>query len=256
VPGAPVNGPSQPPLGGLEALLDSLAAEAPSNAPGWFGKLSMLGDFAHRRLPSDFITVCDDWLSSGMAASRLQMEESRWLDAYLTGPLWRFAWAPGVAGDPWWFGLMMPSVDKVGRYFPLVVARAAPQAPQSLAGINALEDWFEQVGVAVLATLQPGATLDAFDAALGRLPPWEVPPAHPVRRPHMALLAGRERCTLDGPAGLAQWLVGCGSLEALQRCAGHSLWWPDHAASSDNSLSIAPGLPDPEHFSLLLQGVW
>jgi len=254
VSGALVTGAGDDFGGGLEALLDSLSAPA-SPAPGWFGKLSMLGDFAHRRLPSDFVAACDDWLSAGMAASRQQMDDSRWLEAYLTGPLWRFAWAPGVAGEAWWFGLMMPSVDKVGRYFPLLVARSAEQPPQSLAGFAALEAWFDAVGAAVLATLQPGATLEAFDAALGRLPAW-VPPASPPPRPKMALLSGRERCTLEGPASLSQWLTACGSLEALQRCAGHSLWWPDHAHSADNSLSIAPGLPDPEHFSLLLQGVW
>ncbi|MET0351344.1 MAG: type VI secretion system-associated protein TagF, partial [Rhizobacter sp.] len=112
-----------------------------SAATGWYGKLSVLGDFAHRRLPQPFVDVLDDWLSRGMEASRAQLGDE-WLDVYLTGPLWRFALAPGVVDPQWWFGVMMPSVDKVGRYFPLVVARAAAMAPESAAGVAGLDRWF------------------------------------------------------------------------------------------------------------------
>jgi type VI secretion system protein ImpM len=240
--------------GGLDALLESLSGGT-TPPPGWFGKLPVLGDFAHRRLPAEFVARCDRWLSEGLAASRAQLGDARWLEAYLTGPLWRFAWAPGVLDDAWWFGLMMPSVDNVGRYFPLVVARPADAPPQDAPGWDALEAWFEQVGTAALATLQPGASLEAFESALAGLPPWRCADGA-TRPPDMALLPGRRRLTLETPATLAQWMAGWGSLDAMNRCAGHSLWWPDHATSPDNSLSLSPGLPDADHFSLLLQGVW
>ena len=41
--------------------------------PGWYGKLSMLGDFAQRRLPEHAVQRCDTWLSQAMAASREQL---------------------------------------------------------------------------------------------------------------------------------------------------------------------------------------
>lgn len=99
-------------------------------APGWFGKLPMLGDFAQRRLPPLFVEKVDAWLSQGMAASREALGEA-WLETYLGAPLWCFAWSPEVIDESWWFGVMMPSVDAVGRYFPLVVAArgAARRAP-------------------------------------------------------------------------------------------------------------------------------
>ena len=220
---------------------------------GWFGKLASLGDFAHRRLPQNFVDVLDDWLSKGMEASRGQLGDE-WLDVYLTGPLWRFALSPGVVDARWWFGVLMPSVDKVGRYFPLVVARGTPIAPESVAGLAGLHGWYRQVSAAVLDTLQPQATIDTFEAALGRAQAW--PESLPERRPDVAHLPGRDRYTLPGDAPLAQWGSAFGLREAMQVCAGKSLWWPDHANTSDTSLSISHGLPEPGQFALLLEGEW
>src|SRR5690242_5843652 len=90
---------------------------------GWYGKLPSLGDFAGRRLPSIFVEPWDGWLASGMSAWRESDEE--WLQAFLSAPASRFALGPGVPFDlsPGYAGVLVPSVDRVGRYFPLTVAR-------------------------------------------------------------------------------------------------------------------------------------
>ncbi len=222
-------------------------------APGWYGKVSMLGDFAQRRLPLHFVSACDTWVSDGMEASRQQLGPS-WLDTYLTGPIWRFAFAPGVIDTQWWFGILMPSVDNVGRYFPLVVARSAPMPPETREGVDALAAWYAHLGWAALNTLRAQASVDDFESALASAPAWVE--AVPARRPDVQHLPGRERFTMAGAASLSQWLGGAGLLSAMQRCHGHSLWWPDHASTPDNSLSLVAGLPAAEHFSLLLEGRW
>ena len=95
-----------------------------SATPGWYGKLPTLGDFASRRLDGDFIDPWDRWLGEGLAAQREQLGAG-WLDAYLGSPVWRFVLMPGVlpgpAGAAVLAGVLMPSVDKVGRYFPLTL---------------------------------------------------------------------------------------------------------------------------------------
>ncbi len=96
--------------------------------PGWYGKLAMLGDFAQRRLPEHAVRRCDTWLSRAMAAGREHLA-ANWLDVYLSAPVLRFAWAPGVLDELWWFGVVMPSCDQVGRYFPLLVAQSRTGAP-------------------------------------------------------------------------------------------------------------------------------
>jgi len=90
--------------------------------PGWHGKLPSLGDFASRRLDASFIEPWDGWLAAGLLALREARPEG-WLEDYLGSPSWRFLLMPGVlpgdAGKQAWAGVLMPSVDRVGRYFPL-----------------------------------------------------------------------------------------------------------------------------------------
>jgi len=91
--------------------------------PGFYGKVPGLGDFVSRRLPQAFIDPWDVWLQAAIASSRQQLGE-QWLDIYLTSPLWRYALSPGSCGARGWAGVLMPSVDRVGRYFPLTIAVA------------------------------------------------------------------------------------------------------------------------------------
>ena len=70
-----------------------------NHAIGWHGKLPTVGDFATRRLDTNFVGVWDDWLSAGLAKLRGQ-DESHWLDAYLSSPTWRFLMTPGFLPAP------------------------------------------------------------------------------------------------------------------------------------------------------------
>ena len=199
--------------------------------PGWFGKLACLGDFASRRLPTPFVRACDAWLSQGLAASRTQLGD-RWLDAYLTGPLWRFVWGPGVLDPAWWFGVMMPSVDNVGRYFPLLVAHslAEPALAPSLAR------WYEDVSQAALETLQAGATLARFDGALQ---------------------AAAKSARYAEPAPVAcEALDMLAADDAAQRLHGRTLWWPLRSRGGERRPTLAIGLPSAASFGELLQGTW
>jgi type VI secretion system protein ImpM len=85
---------------------------------GFTGKIPSRGDFVHCGLPRDFIDPWHDWQSSAISGSRALMGET-WLDAFLEAPVWRFVLPRGMCGRHAGIGLIMPSVDKVGRYFPL-----------------------------------------------------------------------------------------------------------------------------------------
>jgi type VI secretion system protein ImpM len=222
-------------------------------AAGWFGKMAALGDFSARRLPPEFVSRCDNWLSRCVQTSQQQLGE-RWLSTYLTAPIWRFAWSPGIAGAQWWMGVLMPSVDNVGRYFPLVIAQSCPYAPDSGQDQTALQRWMDHVTQAAIATLQPGLGVDAFEAQLASAPIWQAAP--PNNGARMQRLVGRDR--FDGVAhpSLSHWLE-CVADESLHnQVQGQSIWWlPDNGHGGGN-LSIGPGLPAPDHFIELLQGSW
>jgi len=132
--------------------------------PGWYGKLPSLGDFASRRLEPLFVEPWDRWLAEAMASWR--EADAFWLDHYLGVPPLRFALGPGVPfqKSPGYAGVLMPSVDRVGRYFPLTVVRprGARQVQVPAAALQALEE------VAV-AALNGDWSAERFDAELGEV---------------------------------------------------------------------------------------
>ena len=216
-------------------------------APGWFGKLSSLGDFASRRLAPEWVQGCDRWLSAGMAAGERQLGEA-WWPAYLAAPVWRFSWAPGVMDNHWWFGVLMPSCDKVGRYFPLVVAQARPAPPADRLALDHLDLWWAQAARAALHTLADHGSVDAFEAALDDLPPWPG-----TRVPWPSAPHGRgQRFEVQAGAGAADLAQALALATMQQQLAGCSLWWPWRDGAPATQVQVLSGLPEPAEFVALL----
>ena len=88
---------------------------------GFFGKLPINGDFIQRNLPAHFAHPWDVWLQENLSACQQELKEN-WLKHYLTSPIWRFFIAPSVIDDNAYIGVFGPSVDSVGRYFPMTIA--------------------------------------------------------------------------------------------------------------------------------------
>ena len=87
---------------------------------GAFGKMPALGDFFRLGVASDFVPAWDGWLQTTLLAAGKALGD-RFEACYMSAPIWRFALPPGVAGSQGVLGVMMPSVDRVGRRFPLTL---------------------------------------------------------------------------------------------------------------------------------------
>jgi type VI secretion system protein ImpM len=94
---------------------------------GYFGKIPARGDFVRAGLPLPFVTAWDKVLSAGLAAAKAALAD-RWPDVWLEAPVWRFALAALQCGPESVLGLWMPSIDRAGRHFPLVIAASCPGA--------------------------------------------------------------------------------------------------------------------------------
>ncbi|NIE75291.1 type VI secretion system-associated protein TagF [Pantoea sp. Ap-967] len=213
------------------------------NDVGFYGKLACRGDFVSRGLPQGFIKPWDQWLAAGLQASQQALGE-RWLQAYLVSPLWRFALAPGVCGVDAVVGVLMPSIDKVGRYFPLTVAQVlAPQQPLA-ARVAGAEEWFESAEAALLGTLEPAASFEGFEAAL---PAPSRNPIPPLQDEPRVTVGGLQRLDATTPQGRAMALAECA-------CAGMSLWWGRGCEHIPAGLMRCAGLPRSEDFADFLLG--
>lgn len=134
--------------------------------PGWFGKLPGMGDFGQRRLPSRFRAIWDEWLQKGLQTLRAERED--WLAHYLQAPIWFFALGEGIMSPAPWIGVLMPSVDSVGRYFPLTVAtelvRGNPASSElQMLGIH---HWWLRTAKAALAALDTNMNAVSFELLL------------------------------------------------------------------------------------------
>lgn len=156
--------------------------------PGYFGKVPSQGDFVSSGFGKDLTDRLDEWLRLNVRASQEEMGRG-WLDAFLVAPVWKFAIAPGVLSPEAMIGVMMPSVDRVGRYFPLVVGARLGQIPPSLANLCALRPWFEQAEAVARSTLDARFTLATLEEQTQSLGSYAIPPVNGV--PQETLCASR-----------------------------------------------------------------
>lgn len=265
LPPAHLAGPATGAAAAVSTAVLTGASGIAAAPPGWYGKLAALGDFASRRLPQPWVQACDQWLSECLLSSRAELGAD-WLDLYLTAPLWRFAWAPGVIDAQWWFGVLMPSCDNVGRYFPLLVAQAGRSVPQQATALAELERWYLHIANAALQTLDGRTAVDAFEAALALAPACANlagVPADPASgassscsRP-VALTTAESACEpMLRHETLSGWLARAAALALQRQLQGCSLWWswsPDEPAGP---VRVLTGLPQPTQFSAMLDGRW
>jgi type VI secretion system protein ImpM len=223
--------------------------------PGFYGKFPELGDFVNRRLPRAFLDPWDEWLQSAIAISREQLAD-KWLDLYLNAPVWCFVLSGGLCGELPWAGLMMPSVDRVGRYYPLTLATSLPLDVNpfqlSIAGRN----WFEQSTEVMLTALdEQDFDMDVFDdrvMALGAV----AGIAESGAVSSQFGFGSAWRIPLDTHARIVSVLPGLMHQLVLQRLGAYSLWWTAGSQFVEPSMLLTAALPVPHDFSALLNGDW
>jgi type VI secretion system ImpM family protein len=231
---------------------------------GFYGKLPCRGDFLQRRAPQDFVDVWDTWLQAGLHESRQRLQEA-WLDAYLTGPVWRFVLSAGVCGAGVYAGVLVPSVDRVGRYFPLTVVAQLPSEDCPLAVACGMPGWFESAESLVIEAVSAEALdFDAFDEQIALLRErFDGDVA-----PECSLLTQLLR-DARFPAEATRWQVPLGAVESLQSAINIyawremsramqplALWWTQGSSVLAPSWLATSGLPDASSSVAMLTGEW
>jgi type VI secretion system protein ImpM len=139
-----------------------------------------------------------------------------WLDAWLEAPIWNFALSPGVCGPDAAVGVWVPSVDRVGRYFPLMVALLGGEA-EALPGLARDHGGFlAAAGRACFDALEQDiAPEDLATRVMEAV--CEPPPTEPFEFP-----------------------------------AGAAVWWTAGAPRVPPSIRVGAAMPGPEAFAAML----
>lgn len=231
---------------------------------GLYGKLPSHGDFLRRRVSDAFVSVWDEWLQQSIAASRSSLGQD-WLDVYLTSPVWRFACDTGVCGSRAYAGLIAPSVDRVGRYFPLTLVWEVPQGVNPLAVSQLADRWFDDVEQLVLdAMAEEHVDLEKFDQRFIEL-------GRDLDRVQWASPVELDALDAIGPTSgaRAQWQLALGSSPGFAAVLEQLLYarlrethgpltvmWTEGSSRVEPSGLLLSGLPAPSTYAALLSGTW
>ena len=199
---------------------------------GVFGKLPAKRDFIALNLPHEFRGPWEDWMQASIAATRDQLGAA-FQEQFLTAPLWRFWLGKSICGLAA-CGAFMPSVDGVGRYFPLSIC-ACGEAGESVAppasGSN--NAWYGMVEDRLLSTLADNYEFDA-EHLLGGL---DLP----------CVTASTGEASPDA-------LISRLFAEDMQNVvADQSWWWTVGGANFAPRVLRFHGLPDPYEFATFLK---
>ncbi len=147
---------------------------------GAFGKIPSVGDFFRINVPAGFVAAWDAWIQNGMLAAQGALGGS-WDAHYMSAPIWRFCLSPGLAGPQKVMGVLMPSVDRVGRRFPLtLMAPLQTPGPAQLDHFSE-EALFMRLEDLALDALDDTMTRDGFEAGLAGIAPPDMRPNTPLR---------------------------------------------------------------------------
>ena len=207
-------------------------------SPGFFGKITTNGDFVSRRLPASFITPWDQWLQQGLLYSRELLTDC-WLNCYLTSPVWRFAFSSTIFDGISWGGVLMPSVDKVGRYFPLTIASGAPGEGHILDWLTKNKDWYDKTEDIARSTLQHDCVFDNFNIEVLAMP---------------GLPSYKQLKNSASLAGINQFFESMDeTVKKIDKLTltGYSLWWSELSPNIQSRVMVCQGLPKDKMFAAL-----
>lgn len=230
---------------------------------GFFGKLPAAGDFIQRRLPGRFVEVWDNHFSIAVARARERFGAD-WMDAFQAAPSWRFVLSPGVCTHDAWAGLAGPSVDRVGRGFPMVMATALSAGPGAAVRlIDAGGGWYSQLEAVYARGQERSLDVDGFDAATASLDDTLDVRSEPDPidiRDNDWNTADHWRIPLPSAPSHGAWLA---ELWVRITASGDPwcLWWTGGAGQARDSVLITRGLPGSDAYVAFIDpsqadGVW
>jgi type VI secretion system protein ImpM len=210
-------------------------------SPGFFGKLPSHGDFITRRVPAALLASWEAWLEAGLQHSREHLGD-RWLETYVSSPIWSFCGSAACCGDRPFCGVLMPSMDRIGRYYPLsILARlCARDSPFDIA--TRATGWFDHMEVLALSCLREGFDFAIFDAELAAA---SLPLGGATAEAPQEMSCPPETHRAREFGSLLNRLL-------QDTSAGYSLWWTSGSQTIAACSRAYLGLPPMEEFCKFL----
>ena len=216
---------------------------------GVFGKLPQKRDFIALNIPRSVLEPFETWLQSAVAASRSELG-AVWQDLYLVSPIWRF-WIGGEIFGTACAGALIPSVDKVGRFFPLAILYCADAQSDIVAPpFDPLDAWYEAIEERLLTVLHDNAEIEVERLTEGlAVPESKVEPPAP-----QPAKVRRGLVWQSVEAGSDDLLSGLMAADYWATAAARSFWWTKGGGGKGPVVYVRNALPDPFFYANMIKG--
>jgi type VI secretion system protein ImpM len=177
-----------------------------------------------------------------------------WQEAFLRAPIWRF-WLGGEICGGAVVGAIMPSVDGVGRYFPLTIfARAEPGDALPPPEIETYDAWLTSAEDLLLSALSEGATFDTLSSSFESFRGPSVPPIAGLESE--SLLRTRDGTVVANvpPARFGAVLADLRRLDHARLYGTATIWWTLGGDGFEPQVMVGRGMPDPYLYTGMLTG--
>lgn len=241
----------------------------PACSAALFGKMPQRGDFIARNMPRALQRPFEDWLIPLVQETRKELGAD-WTRYWRAAGAWRFWIGSEVLGGSWQrdmrragheqavqggaiTGVLLPSADRHGRDFPLVVVLSDALARLMPPPVTTPPDrgWYDLCDDLLYAA-RSGQDITAVEAALDRLPGPILPEGAEDMAPLLdqrALWAQIHDRADDGTGRIWQDIA----LADHQLAASHrSYWWQASRAGPAQRVLTLAGLPDSGSFAFML----
>ena len=212
-----------------------------------FGKLPSKRDFVSYNMPRPFLDHWEEWLQAAVASSRMMLG-SKWQDVFLGVPIWRFWFGSHIYGTAA-TGALMPSVDGVGRYFPLTVCCFEPEGMRLLPPPNpALDHWLDGVEQFLLGMLEDELRGDPAQLVAS------LPPAPAALREFVQPAQGRYLSWEAESGGLTSAFTSLDIMNSEYVHATRSFWWTNGGGGHKARLVAVNGRVDGQFLGAMMTG--
>ena len=218
---------------------------SPDYMMGWFGKLPSAGDFAGRGLPVPLKETVHGWMSSGMAALKIS-RPADWQAVYLVSPVWHFLIGPGIWDKSPLIGCLAPSIDKVGRYSPLIVLRSFDK--RNLSSVLPPENrWLYRVDMMLRRVIGERITIDGLHDLLRQQTENEKSGRDSTVSILSDLGIGNAETSVQ-----KDWFAWPELPDLLKARGSNCFWWSEPSSVQGMKQIVHHGAPDDDLFCLLM----
>ena len=217
---------------------------------GLYGKYPAKRDFVVVNIPHAVLQPLEKWIQSALAASREKLRAS-WAECYMIQPIWNFRLGSSITGVDC-IGAMAPSVDGVGRAFPLVILSHASPGSPGYPPLGSLKssDWFPEVHGRLLLALDEEAPADPIMLLDGLSEP-RCEPLHEAEGLN-AIAGGHRIFCADGE--LDQTLGKLSEYHCAKADEAMSVWWTSGGDRVRGQAVSFRGMPDVLFMAEMMSG--